>query len=171
MVWFIHMKLYGKAKSLIMFKMFQRSAFSGNKSEFWEENWSQGSVSQAISFYDINPDRDIFDRFLPQQSFLEQAGFNVIFSKKNGFLWGLRELSIIDSIMKLLGKSTKSEQVIASTEKNELVKEKKSSNGKGTVKSFIKRIIIKEDANICPPVAILQMLFSNMMFFIAIPKK
>jgi ubiquinone/menaquinone biosynthesis C-methylase UbiE len=305
-----------------MFKMFQRSAFSGNKSEFWEENWSQGSVSQAISFYDINPDRDIFDRFLPQQglileggcglgqyvviwsndsrkvvgldftlnplknlkqhypefsnyvvngdvsklpfpdntfdayysggvvehfedgpyealseayrvlkpngyliisvpfynlvrfmnnhlfyrlgmngkgiwlkrpsskikfsgynffqyaykkqefkSFLEQAGFNVIFSKKNGFLWGLRELSIIDSIMKRLGKSTKSEQVIVSTEKNELVKEKKSSNGKGTVKSFIKRIIIKEDANICPPVAILQMLFSNMMFFIAIPKK
>jgi len=30
----------------------------------------------------------------------------VIFSKKNGFLWGLRELSIIDSIMKRLGKST-----------------------------------------------------------------
>jgi len=54
-------------KSLTMFKIYLQSTFSGNKPEFWENNWSLGSISQAISFYDINPDRDILIAFFPSK--------------------------------------------------------------------------------------------------------
>ena len=105
------------------------------------------------------------------RSILEKSGFKVIFSKKIGFLWGLRELNMVDGILKRLETHNKSENVPVPTKNNEPIKENIILKDEGTIKSFIKRVVIKEDVNLFPPLAILQALFSNMIFFICIPKK
>ncbi len=302
--------------------MFQQVKYSGNTPEFWEDNWSLGSINEAISFYDINPDKVIFDRFLPQggmileggcglgqyipvwtndkrkvvgldftinplknfkqsypeysnyvvngdvsklpfpdnmfdayysggvvehfedgpyvalreahrvlkprgyliisvpfynlvryvnnhflgkiekskryvwldkpaskvkydeyiffqyaykkhefRSILEQAGFRVLFSKKIGFLWGLRELNTIDSFLKRFESSNTSNKVVGYSKSNGLIMKKESKNNSDTLKLFIKGIIIKENIGLCPPIAILQALFANMIYFICVPKK
>ena len=57
-----------------MLKMFQKSNLSGNTPDFWEDNWSLGSINHAVSFYDINPDKVVFDRFLPQNGIILEGG-------------------------------------------------------------------------------------------------
>lgn len=305
-----------------MFKIFQQSNFSGKTSQFWEENWSTGSIENAVSFYDINPDKIIFDRFLPKSGLileggcglgqyiyiwsnerrrvvgldftfsplkkfkqtystlsstiingdvsklpfkdntfdayysggvvehfengpyealkeayrvlkpngtliisvpfynlvrflnnhffykrerngkgvwlkepsdkikfngynffqyaykknefkciLEHAGFEVVNYKKVGFLWGLRELKVVDNLMKRLELSTKSGQPINSIKKDAAFKSYDIHKYRSKINKFIKYVVIREDIKLFPPVFIFQTIFANMIFYICTPKK
>jgi hypothetical protein len=57
-----------------MLKVYQGGHISGDSAAFWESNWSEDRLEDAVRFCAIDPLRPLFERYAPPRSRMLEGG-------------------------------------------------------------------------------------------------